>query len=208
MTSRDKGGNTCLHLAASNGHGDVVTFLVGECGADPNSKGSGEEAALHGACRNGHVEVARDLLYVHRCYALARDASSHTPLHLAATFGRSEAVKELIAKCPVDVLDANSNTPLHLACEKGHVSTIRTLIQGGSSVEAINAWGITPFQAAALSSRHEAVEVLVSEFGCDRSTIDPVHLLLQTEDGSCDACNPASRQRIIDVFGNAATIDR
>lgn len=210
ISTCDRSGNACLHLAASYGHRAVLNVLLGECGADKNSKGYGEEAVLHSACRNGHSEVVRDLISIHQCDPSVRDVNSHTPLHVAAKFGRDEAVRELIGVCPVDKLDANGNTPLHLACEEGHMDAIRVLMEGGSSTEACNAWGITPLQAAALNSRHNAVEILVSEYGCDRSTIDPLHLLLKAEANDCgtsDTRNPLSRESVIKVFGHTAIID-
>ena len=206
---RDGSGNACLHIAASSGHRAIVNALIGECGADPGLKGSGEETVLHSASRNGHEGVVRDLLSIHRCNPLVRDANSHTPLHVAAKFGRNGAVGKLLEECPADVLDKNGDTPLHLACEEGHTDTIRDLVARGSSVEVCNVWGITPLQAAALNGEVSAVEVLVSELGCDRSTIDPIHLLLIAEDSreaSAPTCS-LTRERVIQAFGYKAIID-
>jgi ankyrin repeat protein len=39
-------GTTPLHYASSNGHLDVVQFLVEQCGADVHAKDSGQQTAL------------------------------------------------------------------------------------------------------------------------------------------------------------------
>ena len=50
-----------LHAAASNGHYQLVNFLLDE-GVDCKTKTDEGRTALHGAAQNGHVEIVRLLL--------------------------------------------------------------------------------------------------------------------------------------------------
>ena len=52
---------TALHLAAANGHVDVVKVLI-QNGADVNAVDEYKFTALHLAARHGHVDIAKVLI--------------------------------------------------------------------------------------------------------------------------------------------------
>ena len=54
-------GNTALHVAAINGHMNIVEILL-DRGIDINSKDSIGETALHLAAANGHMNIVEILL--------------------------------------------------------------------------------------------------------------------------------------------------
>ena len=60
VNSKDKEGNTPLHLACGNGHYDVVQLMLKESkelGIDVNSKDEDGDTPLHWACGNGRKDV-------------------------------------------------------------------------------------------------------------------------------------------------------
>lgn len=59
-TKEDEVENTALHMAAANGHLEVVKFLL-EAGADINLKNKNENTALHWASLNGKLDVVKFL---------------------------------------------------------------------------------------------------------------------------------------------------
>lgn len=57
----DKEGCTCLHVAATLGHVDVIETVMA-AGADPHSRTSNGETPLHRAAQYGRVECVRALM--------------------------------------------------------------------------------------------------------------------------------------------------
>ena len=86
------------------------------------------------------------------------------PIHIAATMGNIEAVKQHLAD-GVDV-DAKSwgFTPLHSATDEGHKEIVELLIADGSVVHVNDCFGFTPLHDAATGAGHkEIAELLIAE---------------------------------------------
>ena len=54
---QDNRGDNALMGAAANGHADVATFLITECGADVNAVDDDEVTALLWAAQEGFLDV-------------------------------------------------------------------------------------------------------------------------------------------------------
>ncbi|XP_057732279.1 uncharacterized protein LOC130947594 isoform X3 [Arachis stenosperma] len=61
LDSKDEQGRTALHMAAANGHIEIVEYLIGQ-GVDLNVANEEKNTPLHWACLNGHVEVVKKLI--------------------------------------------------------------------------------------------------------------------------------------------------
>lgn len=97
-----------------------------------------------------------------------------TPLHLAAFFGRRDAVDQLLASgADIGAVSRNSlgNTPLHAAVAGGHVDVSLLLIERGAAVNVADAGGHTPLHIAAEGGYLPVVKVLLSR-GADPHAVD------------------------------------
>jgi hypothetical protein len=96
----DSGGATPLHLAALEGHADVVELLLAD-GGSPNALDVRGFAPLHFAVLRSHVDVARLLLDAGADPNLRMTDSGATPLQLAvladAFRGSTEMTEVLVA---------------------------------------------------------------------------------------------------------------
>jgi adenosylhomocysteine nucleosidase len=100
-----------------------------------------------------------------------------TALHLAAFFGKPEAVHRLLsAGAPVDAFTHNdlANQPLHAAAAGRSVEICRALLAAGADVNARQHGGFTPLHEAAQQGDDEKVELFLS------AGADP---MLRAEDG-------------------------
>jgi uncharacterized protein len=98
-----------------------------------------------------------------------RAADDFTPLHLAAYFGRTEAVALLIdAGADIDATASNSFLtrvrPLHSAAAGGHLECCRLLLAAGADVNAQQGGGFTALDAAR-QNHDEALVALLRDAG-------------------------------------------
>ncbi len=168
---------------------DRITAMLAE---DPSlvvSRATGGESLVLHACYVGAPELA-ELLHPGRpidaCEAAAlgnvlalrtciendddsrvrRSSDGWTPLHLAAFFGRDDAVTLLIDHgAPLDAHSTNAlrNSPLHAALA-GHTLPVlvRRLVFAGADVTARDAHGNTPLHLAAARGFEPLCDLLIA----------------------------------------------
>lgn len=113
---------------------------------------------------------------------LAADPNAHaghsgdgwTPLHLAAHFGRTGAMRILLdAGANVAAVSTNkeANTPLHAAAAGGSLDAVIALLDRGCAVDARAAGGHTPLHIAAGNGFEPIVRALLAA-GADATAAD------------------------------------
>jgi ankyrin repeat protein len=92
-------GWTCLHLAARNGHDDVLSLLLRTSRTILNARTNNGCTALHLACIGKHPEAVRVLLEedeIDPNIQMEKHAGGKTPLHFAAELGFVDGVWMLL----------------------------------------------------------------------------------------------------------------
>lgn len=153
---RDSIGRTPIHLAHSE---DAVRLLMRH-GANINSRDSlSGKTALHSlasaywADKKNEIELLIEL----GASLAALDDQGNTPLHLASSQGRPEAVRALLAAgADVNPPDSKGNTPLHLAAQQCAAEKVRILLAAGADITKPNADGYPPLLLACFQVEKEA----------------------------------------------------
>ncbi len=179
---------TPLHIAAYGGSTDIVRLLLNH-GANVNAEDLNGNSALHFAARKGQTDVARLLLdRGANMEACALDGS--TPLHVASSFGYIDFVGLMIERdanvhalnhhggTPFDMAMRNHHQgivallkdamircpdgwmPLHYAAAQGHLEAVKTLMERGQSVTAVDQSSKTPLEYAYENAQIEIIDFL------------------------------------------------
>lgn len=160
---RATGGESLVLHAAYVGATDLVPMLLRGRPLDAcEAAALGDVTALRTAVE--HDDDARVL----------RSSDGWTPLHLAAFFGRDDAVALLIDHgAPLDAHSTNAtrNAPLHAALAGAtKASVVRRLILAGADVEARGAQNVTPLHLAASRGDAALCDLLIAR-GADPQAI-------------------------------------
>ena len=153
-----------LHKAADIGDLDMVTFLIEHGSSTTNASARGL-TALHRAAGRGHLSVMRFLLENGegtQTNQVTRDG--WTPLHGAASSGRTEAAS-LLLNYGADVHHCSwdGRTPLHRAVEGGHPDTVAMLISRGANVMQKDSTNDLPLHIAAREGHGEIIDRLLEK---------------------------------------------
>ncbi|XP_064944674.1 ankyrin repeat-containing protein At5g02620-like [Musa acuminata AAA Group] len=124
-----------------------------------------EEAAYAGDLTLLRRLLQEDRLLLHR-QAIAAAHLSDSPLHIAASLGHSDLVREILAVNPELAHGRNSEglSALHLAAAQGHLSVVNELLQYAAAANlclATDNDGFMPAHTAALQGRLDVLTVLL-----------------------------------------------
>ena len=160
-----------LHVAASQGHLDVVKCLVAS-GAALSSQTRQGANPLHAAASYNCQSVVEFLVRMGATVD-SRTSQEATPLFLAAQAGSVEAVRFLLERgADANAAAANGATPLIVAAEGGHTSVIETLVSAGADLDRADTEGVTALMIASHFGRMDVVEYLLNVVG-DQRKFDP-----------------------------------
>lgn len=154
---RNHNRQNSLHLAAQNGHLDIVLLLSGH--VDINASGPKGRTPLHLAAQNGHVSVIEALLSMNT-HIDKLDNYQDSPLHLAALHGHRDAFELLRAR--------GANTGPHEYCNlihrvvlRGHNEMAMLLMETPASCEMSTWHWRSLLHIAVLMGQNDLAELLL-----------------------------------------------
>eukprot|EP00927_Polykrikos_kofoidii_P015404 TRINITY_DN16844_c0_g1_i1.p1 TRINITY_DN16844_c0_g1~~TRINITY_DN16844_c0_g1_i1.p1 ORF type:complete len:478 (+),score=97.45 TRINITY_DN16844_c0_g1_i1:75-1436(+) len=182
VTAASDIGLTALVMAADKGFTEVVQRLL-KARADANKSYGTGRTPLMGAAAQAHTGVVEALLIAAADVNAVSD-DGHTPLLFAVEKGlkdglvcpiegavvekpEAEATADALLQAAADPTSTSGpkrRTPLHLACRSGSVGLVERLVAHGASLEARDADGESPAEAAA-SQGHAEVLWVLSAYG-------------------------------------------
>lgn len=144
VSSRDKFGNTPLHIAAMHDQPAIAALLLAN-GADVNARNSPDPRELIGAS------------YTHQ------KAYGETPLSLALLSYQHKEMVELLLTHGADpnMFVHIQVTPLHLAVERNLLYDVELLLANGADPDVINRAGLTSVHWAIMHDQTRILELLL-----------------------------------------------
>jgi len=194
VNAKNWSGQTPVDIAVSRNHKEIVELLITK----------GADISLHSASRLGDLAIVKSLIEK-EVDINAKDASGRTALHHAVEKGRKDVVELLIAKgADVNAEDNSGNTPghvalgeknrpilellivkgvnlasIHLSAYQGDLDKVKSFIEKGIGVNAMDSYGATPLHYAAKRGSKEVVELLIAKGADvnakDKNTNTPLH---------------------------------
>lgn len=159
-SSKNVDNRSPLHLASSEGHLDVVKYLIEEKKVDVNVGDRHGNTPLFEAQVGEHQEVVD---YIKSKGGSLIAGNDETNGLCDAVFADDiENVREMI-KGGVDVNAPNQqgSTALHIAALNGRLTLVEELLKNGAQVNITNRWGYTPLQDAIRNKQKEVKQFLL-----------------------------------------------
>ena len=178
-------GRSPLHLAAKNGHVEVVQIIIDKKVRNKDLKDEFGNTAFLYAAEYGHLEVCIQL----KSKAKSRSKHGKTALHIAAAGGQLDVCKFLILeifkkKFPIDEY---GNTPLHDAAKNGQVEIcelIYELAEKDKDKNPLDNTGKTPFHLAARKGKLDVLEFFFDKAPKDKNGQTPENYIQELRDRS------------------------
>ncbi|XP_031476984.1 ankyrin repeat-containing protein At2g01680-like [Nymphaea colorata] len=194
---------TPIHEACQHGNAEILSLLLDKGRWAASKVNSENETPLLLACRWGRLDVVRVLLN-ESVLLVSEFEGSSTCLHLAASGGYTEIVREILKARPhfASRLDESGMSPLHLSSRKGHVGATSELVRFDSDLSLVtDKEGWTALHMAAtkgsvailseiLSASRESMAMLTSagdsvlHLGVKNNRVDMVKYVVENMDVS------------------------
>jgi len=159
LDDKDRRGRSLIHLAAQEGHRDLVELLL-QHGARIHSEDAAGMTPLHMAALCGRQDTT-SFLISKGANTKSKDFAGQTPIHLASFGGDENLAELLISKgAEIDARDNKGETALHIASFCGHEQVVELLIRCGAELDVQNIHGDIPEELAALAGQEKIVNML------------------------------------------------
>jgi ankyrin repeat protein len=163
--ARSQGGYTPIFLAALLQDGEAVIERLIRGGADVNQAADDGDTVLHNLSANeGNYNIFRFILQ-HGANPNARRTCGETPLQMAAVWGVTECVRDLLAEgADTEVADRGGGTALTLtaAQTEEHLEITELLLEYGADPDHAEVTGYTALHFAAQGGHARIVAKLLS----------------------------------------------
>ena len=220
LDTKDKEGNSALHLATINGHYNTCRLLIAahkRRNVPINSPGADGKSALFQAASSGNVEIF-DLLfntYLEQTISLDEKIKSGNNLVFAGVKSGSLAICRALMSgmkmqnLPTLIQNKFGNNPLHYAASLNKTELIKLLVKeyrehGLDIFEADNS-GNTSLHFASAYGAFESCELLMkygfNPYIKNNKKMDSTEVVLETENLSSK-----SKRAFIDLFGRYRTL--
>jgi len=167
------GGRQAIHIAAGRGL-NVVTQLLLDAGADPDSRCAKKCTPILEACSNGHDTVVETLLRTKKVNVNWNgDDDGRTPLCVAVKSGSERVVRMLLAEQSISVglKDSSGCSPLLLAVKKDSVPIVRQLLDSGADPSTADKRLCTALMWASQFGARELVDLLLKTGKADINAV-------------------------------------
>uniref|UniRef100_A0A915CDP8 RING-type domain-containing protein n=1 Tax=Parascaris univalens TaxID=6257 RepID=A0A915CDP8_PARUN len=193
----DAAGNGLLHLAARNGHEQVVEGLLIFAADDINRRNLKGETALHCAAHAASVACIDRLLNVPDINPNLQDVEGNTALHILARMeevpARTAMLHRMLSNVKVEQLIVNRDglTPLQVAVVAGQAKVVESMIRMRPSLlvsEGCEA--MLPLHLAAAYGWSDVLDTILKVSGDASKTTKAnrtaLHFAVERWDGSAD----------------------
>jgi len=132
-----------IHVAAREGHDDIVACLLAQ-GASVNQRDGRGRTALMLSATGGHAGLV-ELLVLHGAGLEDADKESITPLTNAIIHGHCEIAQFLLSGgANVNAMDSSGRSPLDVAVYQGNSDMVDILLENGANMEKLDIKGARP----------------------------------------------------------------
>uniref|UniRef100_A0A914XND2 Uncharacterized protein n=1 Tax=Plectus sambesii TaxID=2011161 RepID=A0A914XND2_9BILA len=198
VNQKNRGGLTALHLAVNFGHVECVKTLI-QFGANVEETAGGAASKvtpLMIACQQGDLPLVKYLIEQAHAVVNSKDKLKRTPLTHAVISGQGHVTSYLLRLgADPNMADSSENTPAHYAAAYGWYFCLKLLGEAGASMNAANAWQLTPLAVAYLKGH-----MGLADFLLEGNWQDPVDINCKDNDGltlvSTVASNGANEQTL------------
>lgn len=161
INTRDRWGNTPLHLVSIQGRIDFAKALV-EQGADINARAFRGRTPVMLALRHGHNELA--MYYLSQGAELETRYKQTNILIEAVMAGNADMVSYLIDQgYDVDTVNGFNVSALHFAAMQGNLAIVDLLISKGADINLESSNGWTALHFAAYNNQMAIVDMLLDK---------------------------------------------
>jgi len=159
VNTTDLSGNTLLMIAARNGNGALLDYLLRNR-ANTLKRNKYGDTALMLAVFQGRTEIVRRMLDA----KVQISGGGWNPLHYAAFGGHAEIAAMLMDRVPdIDAPAPNGQTALMLAAAAGHLDVVKVLVDADADMDLEDYEGLTAIALAIKAGRESVVGYLRSE---------------------------------------------